>query len=312
MPMCQSGQLMYGGSADMKEAKKTIHKAIEIGINFFDTAEVYGPYHNESFLGEALAGKRKPLVVATKFGFNIEDSGIAGVDGSPENARRAAEASLKRLNMDYIDLFYLHRVDPNVPIEETVGGMAKLIDEGKIRHIGLSETGADTLRRAASEHTIAALQSEYSLWEREVETEILPACREFEIGFVPYSPLGRGFLTGTIKDLEELPQYDLRRRDPRYQDENLARNFAIVSSIKKVADDLSVSCAQVALAWLLSKGRDIVPIPGFKRRETLEDSMKAVSLSLSDEQIRFLEMAAPIGGTSGSRYGEAAMKMVRI
>ncbi len=312
MPMCQSGQLLYGGSADMKEAEKTIHRAIELGATFFDTAEVYGPYQNESFLGKVLSGKRDSLVIATKFGFSIKESGIAGVDGSPGNARRAVEGSLKRLDLDYIDLFYLHRVDPNVPIEETVGGMARLVDEGKIRHIGLSEAGVETIRRAASEHAITALQSEFSLWEREIETEILPTCRELGIGFVPYSPLGRGFLTGTVKSLDELPQADLRRRDPRYEDSNLAKNFAIVSSIQKVADELSVSCAQVALAWLLSKGRDIVPIPGFKRRQTLEDSMKAVSLSLSDEQIHFLELAAPIGGTSGSRYGETGMKMVRI
>ena len=312
MPMVESGSLMYGGAADMKEAERTIHKAIELGVTFFDTAEVYGPYQNESFLGKALYGKRESIVLATKFGFSIEDSGISGVDGSPKNARRAIEGSLKRLNTECIDLFYLHRVDPNIQIEETVGGMADLVREGKVRHLGLSEAGAGTIRRANKEYPITALQSEYSLWEREIETEILPTCRELGIGFVPYSPLGRGFLTGTVRALSQLPDNDFRHRDPRYKGENLDRNLAIVSAIDQIAGELSISCAQVALAWLLSKGADIVPIPGFKRRATLEDSIKSLSVTLSAKQIDSLEAAAPVGGTSGPRYGEAGMKMVRI
>tara|TARA_B100000902_G_scaffold16813_1_gene20182 strand:+ start:2220 stop:3215 length:996 start_codon:yes stop_codon:yes gene_type:complete len=312
MPMVESGQLMYGGAADMREAERTIHKAIELGVTFFDTAEVYGPYQNESFLGKALYGKRESIVLATKFGFSIKDSGISGVDGSPQNARSAIEGSLRRLDTECIDLFYLHRVDPKVPIEETVGGMADLVREGKVRYIGLSEAGGDTIRRANDEHSIAALQSEYSLWEREIETEILPICRELGIGLVPYSPLGRGFLTGTVKTLSQLPDDDFRHRDPRYTGENLDRNLAIVSAIDQVANELSISCAQVALAWLLSKGGDVVPIPGFKRRATLEDSIKSVSVTLSAKQLDYLETAAPVGGTSGPRYGEAGMKMVRI
>ena len=312
MPMVESGQLMYGGAADMKEAERTIHRAIELGVTFFDTAEVYGPYQNESFLGKALYDKRESVVLATKFGFSIEDFGISGVDGSPQNARRAIEGSLERLNTDCIDLFYLHRVDPNIPIEETVGGMANLIREGKVRHLGLSEAGADTIRRANAEYPIAALQSEYSLWEREIETEILPTCRELGIGLIPYSPLGRGFLTGTVKTLSQLPEDDFRHRDPRYMGDNLDRNLTVVSAIDQVANELSISCAQVALAWLLSRGRDVVPIPGFKRRTTLEDSIKSVAVKLTTKQIDYLESAAPVGGTSGPRYGEAGMKMVRI
>ncbi len=312
MPMVQSGPLMYGGAADMKEAKKTIHRAIELGVTFFDTAEVYGPYQNESFLGQTLYNERDSIVLATKFGFSITESRISGVDGSPQNARSAIEGSLERLNTDYIDLFYLHRVDPDIPIEETIGGMADLVREGKVRYLGLSEASADTIRRANAEHSITVLQSEYSLWEREIEKEILPTCRELGISLVPYSPLGRGFLTGTVKTLSQLPDNDLRQRDPRYQGENLDRNMEIVSVMEQIADELSISCAQVALAWLLSRGMDVVPIPGFKRRVTLEDSIKAVNVILSAEQIDRLETVAPVGGTSGLRYGEAGMKMVRI
>jgi aryl-alcohol dehydrogenase-like predicted oxidoreductase len=237
---------------------------------------------------------------------------LAGLDGSPANARRACEGSLKRLGIETIDLFYQHRVDQKVPIEETVGGMAQLVKEGKVRHIGLSEAGADTLRRAASVHPIAALQTEYSLWERDVEEEILPTCRELNIGFVPYSPLGRGFLAGGIRSVADLPADDWRHNDPRYSPENLPRNLAIVDAITAVAQRHGVSNAQIALAWLLAQGADIVPIPGVKRRETMRDSAAAPDVTLSGADIAALDAAAPKGKTAGLRYAERGMKMVKL
>ena len=312
MPMIRNGNINYGADADPDEAIKTIHKAIDLGITFFDTAQIYGPFQNEELVGEAIKGKREGLVIATKFGFRFEGNQITGADGSGANARASVEGSLKRLGIDTIDLFYQHRVDPNVPIEDTVGGMAELVKEGKVRHIGLSEAGPDTVRRAAKIHPITALQSEYSLWERDVETDILGACRENGIGFVAYSPLGRGFLAGTIRSLDELAANDWRRSDPRYQGENLAANLKVVDAIGAVAAKHKASNAQIALAWLLAQGEDIVPIPGFKRRLTMEDSAGAVEVTLGRDDLAVLEAAAPRGGTAGPRYGERAMKMVRL
>lgn len=311
MPMAGIGKGMYG-MADETESIATIHRAIDLGVTFFDTAEVYGPHKNEELLGRAIAGKRDGLVIATKFGFAFDENGFRGVDSSPENVRKVCEGSLKRLGIETIDLFYQHRVDPNVPIEETVGAMAELVQEGKVRYLGLSEAGLDTIRKAAATHPIAALQSEYSLWERDIEAEILPLCRELDIGFVPYSPLGRGFLTGQVMSRDDLPEGDYRLNDPRYSEENFAKNMEIVDVVKTIADAHSVSPAQIALAWLLHQGDDIVPIPGSKRRVTLEDSMAAADVSLSDDDLAKLDEAAPAGQTAGPRYHEPMMKMVRI
>ncbi len=312
MPMIRGGNITYGADADPDEAIKTIHRAIDLGVTFFDTAQIYGPFQNEELVGEAIKGKRDGLVIATKFGFRFDGNRIIGVDGSAANARNAVEGSLKRLGIDTIDLFYQHRVDPSVPIEDTVGGMAELVKEGKVRHIALSEAGPETLRRAAAVHPIAALQSEYSLWERDVEEEILPVCRELGIGFVPYSPLGRGFLTGQFKSLDDFPDNDWRRNDPRYAGDNFAENLKIVDVVRAVADAHKVTPAQIALAWLLAQGDDIVPIPGSKRRLTMEDSVAAADVTLSASDIATLNAAAPVGATAGPRYGEAGMKMVRL
>lgn len=311
MPMAGIGKGMYG-PADEAESIATIHRAIALGVTFFDTAEVYGPHRNEELLGRAIAGKRDTLVIATKFGFAFGENGFRGVDSSPENVRKACEGSLRRLGIETIDLYYQHRVDPNVPIEETVGAMSRLVEEGKVRYLGLSEAGPDTIRKAVVTHPIAALQSEYSLWERDVEAEILPLCRELNMGFVPYSPLGRGFLTGQVTSRDDLPEGDYRLNDPRYSEENFAKNMEIVDVVKSIADRHSVSPAQIALAWLMSQGDDIVPIPGSKRRLTLEDSMAAVDVELSGEDLAALDTAAPVGETAGPRYHEPMMKMVRI
>jgi aryl-alcohol dehydrogenase-like predicted oxidoreductase len=312
MPMIRGGNITYGADADPDEAIKTIHRAIDLGVTFFDTAQIYGPFQNEELVGEAIKGKRDGLVIATKFGFRFDGNRIVGVDGSAANARDAVEGSLKRLGIDTIDLFYQHRVDPSVPIEDTVGGMAELVKEGKVRHIALSEAGPETLRRAAAVHPIAALQSEYSLWERDVEEEILPVCRELGIGFVPYSPLGRGFLTGQFKSLDDFPDNDWRRNDPRYAGDNFAENLKIVDVVRAVADAHKVTPAQIALAWLLAQGDDVVPIPGSKRRVTMEDSVAAADVTLTAADIATLNAAAPVGGTAGPRYGEMGMKMVRL
>ncbi len=308
MPMVAGGNIVYGHATD-DESIATIHRAIDLGITFFDTAEMYGPFSNEELLGEAIKGKRDGLVIATKFALRWNGNTPVGFDGSPENARRACEGSLKRLGIDTIDLFYQHRVDPSVPIEETVGGMAALVKEGKVRHLGLSEAGPETIRRAAAVHPICALQSEYSLWERDVEGDILPVCRELGIGFVPYSPLGRGFLTGQIKSKADLPADDWRHNDPRYSEENFGANLKIVDAIRAVADRRGVSLAQIALAWLLAQGDDIVPIPGFKRRATLEDSAAAVDVELSAQDLADLEAARAV---AGPRYNEAGMARVRL
>ncbi|QJB68575.1 aldo/keto reductase [Parasphingorhabdus halotolerans] len=311
MPMAGIGKGMYG-EANTAECLATLDRAIELGITFFDTAEVYGPYRNEELLGQAIKGRRDRLVIATKFGFDLTNPVKIGVDSSPANVRRACEGSLQRLGIDTIDLFYQHRVDPNVPIEETVGAMANLVTEGKVRYLGLSEAGADTIKRANRTHPIAALQSEYSLWERSIEEEILPLCQDLNIGFVPYSPLGRGFLTGQITSRDDLADDDYRLRDPRYSEENFDQNLKMVDVVKEIASNHGCSAAQVALAWLLAQGDFIVPIPGSKRRATLEDSMAAVDVTLTDDDLDALEKVAPMGGTAGPRYGEAMMSMVRL
>ncbi len=309
MPMVRGGNITYGAEAEEDESIATLLRAIELGITFFDTAQIYGPFQNEELVGRAIRGRRDGLVIATKFGFRFDGSQITGLDGSPENARRACEGSLQRLGIEIIDLYYQHRVDPAVPIEETVGGMAELVREGKVRHIGLSEAGPETIRRAHAVHPISALQSEYSLWERDVEQDILPVCRELGIGFVPYSPLGRGFLTGQIKSRDDLPANDWRRNDPRYSEENFDANLRLVEVVRAVADRHRASPAQVALAWLLAQGGDIVPIPGSKRRLTLEDSAAAADLALTGDDLAELDAARAV---QGPRYGEMGMRMVRL
>jgi aryl-alcohol dehydrogenase-like predicted oxidoreductase len=309
MPMITDGNITYGAQADPDEAIKTIHRAIDLGVTFFDTAEIYGPHQNEELVGRAIKGRRDGLVIATKFGFRYEGKKVVGVDSTPANIRRAVEGSLARLDMECIDLYYQHRVDPAVPIEEVVGTLGDLIKEGKIKHIGLSEAGPETLRRAAKAETISALQSEYSIWERDVEDEILSVCREHSIGFVPYSPLGRGFLTGAFKSLDDLPQDDWRRNDPRYQGENFAANMHIAEAVQSVASRHGVSPAQIALAWLLVQGDDIVPIPGSKRRVTMEDSVAAADVVLSADDLAELTAVKP---PQGARYSPAGLSMVRL
>lgn len=306
------GTAMYG-EVDIDEAVRTIHRALEIGVDFLDTAEVYGPFANEEFLGRALKGKRHKAFIATKFGFRIVDGRSKGTDSRPENIRAVCEASLKRLQTDVIDLFYQHRVDPDVPIEEVVGTLADLQSQGKIRFIGLSEAGVGTLERAAATHRIDALQSEYSLWEREVENDILPVCRKHGIAFVPYSPLGRGFLTGDVKRAEEYPVGDYRRNDPRYQGANFDANMERVATVKRNADAHGARPAQVALAWLLAQGPDIIPIPGTKKVNRLEENAAAVDLALSAADVATLNAAAPVGATAGERYDTPAkLAMLRI
>ena len=313
MGMLQGGNFKYGADADLEEAVRTIHRAIDLGVTFFDTAEIYGPRANEELVGKAIKGKRDGLVIATKFGFRYNEAGqISGIDSSEANIRRAVEGSLQRLGIDCIDLYYQHRVDPQVPIEDVVGVLADLQAQGKIKHIGLSEAAASTVRRAAAVAPIAALQSEYSIWEREVEEEILPTCRELGIGFVPYSPLGRGFLTGTVTRAEDLPEGDYRRNDPRYQEDNYDANMRIVGVVKAVAERRGASPAQVALAWLLAQGPDVVPIPGAKRRVTLEDSMAAAEVVLTADDVAEISAVAPVGATSGPRYRPAGMATVRL
>jgi len=298
------------GVADDAESIATIHRALELGLDFFDTAEVYGPFINEELLGRALKGRRGQAVIATKFGFRIEDGKVAGTDSRPEHIRDVAEASLRRLQTDYIDLLYQHRVDPNVPIEDVAGAVADLVRAGKVRYFGLSEAGEKTIRRAHAIHPVTALQSEYSLWERNLEPRIIPVLRELRIGLVPFSPLGRGFLTGTTKRAEDYPEGDYRRGDPRFQGENYDANVRAASLVQQIAEHNSAKPAQVALAWLLQKGDDFVPIPGTKRRVYLEENIAAVSLKLTADEIAQLEQALSPEVISGPRYNERMMSMV--
>jgi aryl-alcohol dehydrogenase-like predicted oxidoreductase len=295
---CMGMSAFYTGSGkDDAGSIATIHRAMDLGVTFFDTAEMYGPYTNEELLGRAFAGRRDQVVIATKFGTLLHRTdGSRGFDGSPANMRLAIEGSLKRLNTDYIDLYYQHRMDPGTPIEETVGALGELITEGKIRHIGLSEAAPETIRRAHAVHPITALQTEYSLWSRDPEGEILPLVRELGIGFVPYSPLGRGFLTGTIRSVDQLDEADFRRANPRFDGENLAANIRIVEQVDAVAREVDATPGQVALAWLLAQGDDLAPIPGTKRISYLEENVAADALELSAAQLDALDsVAAPVG-----------------
>ncbi|MBA3659600.1 MAG: aldo/keto reductase [Gemmatimonadales bacterium] len=309
---CMGMSQSYGtpGERDERESLATIDRALELGVTFFDTAEVYGPFANEELLGRALQGKRDRAIIATKFGWKIGQGERMGLDSRPEHVREAAEGSLRRLGTDHIDLLYQHRVDPAVPIEDTVGAMAKLVDQGKVRFLGLSEAGAATLRRAHVVHPIAALQSEYSLWERNLESDVIPVLRELGIGLVPFSPLGRGFLTGTAKRAEEYPEGDFRRGDPRFQGEHFDANLRAAAVVQELAKQRGATPGQVALAWLLHQGDDVVPIPGTKRRKYLEENVVAADLELSPAEMERLDSALPPGAASGPRYGDEMMAFV--
>ena len=306
------GMSEFYGPRDEAESVATIHRALDRGLNFLDTADVYGPFTNEELVGRAIRGRRQEVFLATKFGIlRSADPHYRGVCGRPDYVRSACEASLRRLGVDVIDLYYQHRVDPEVPIEETVGAMADLVKEGKVRFLGLSEAGPQTIRRAHAVHPITALQSEYSLWTRDHEDGALPVCRELGIGFVAYSPLGRGFLAGTITAPDDLAADDFRRTNPRFQEENFRKNLALAGLIRQMAAGKGCTAAQLALAWVLSRGEDIVPIPGTKRRKWLEENIAALDVTLTEEDRLRLEAIAPRGVAAGARYGEAMMSLLR-
>lgn len=302
---CMGMAAFYGQPSDETQATAVIHRALDLGVTFLDTAEMYGPHTNEIQIGKALADRRDKAFVATKFGigFNAERTGLT-IDGSPANVRRAIEGSLKRLGMDHVDLYYLHRVDANTPIEETVGAMGELVKEGKVRFLGLSEASPATLRRGHAEHPITALQTEYSLWSREPEDELFATCDELGIGFVPYSPLGRGFLSGEIQSIEDLAEGDFRRSNPRFMGENFQKNIDLVHAVAAIAADKGVTAAQLALAWVLAQGETLVPIPGTRRIRTLEENAAAADLVLTADDLARIEAVFPKGAASGHRYAE--------
>jgi aryl-alcohol dehydrogenase-like predicted oxidoreductase len=306
------GMSEFYGEADEAESVATIHRAIELGCTFLDTADMYGPFKNEELVGRAIRGRRDQVTVATKFGIvrSAEDPNVRGISGRPEYVRQAAEGSLRRLGVDVIDLYYQHRVDPTVPIEETVGAMGRLVEEGKVRYLGLSEAGAETIRRAHREHPVSALQSEYSLWSRDIEDEVIPAIRELGIGLVAYSPLGRGFLTGRFRTPDDFEPDDFRRSSPRFQGENFARNLELVRHVEELARRKGCTASQLALAWALARGGDIVPIPGTKRRTYLEENLAAAEVELAADDLELIEEIAPQGVAAGTRYPEAAMKTI--
>jgi aryl-alcohol dehydrogenase-like predicted oxidoreductase len=308
------GMSAFYGSADQEEGIATIRRALDLGVTFLDTAQMYGPLTNESLVGEAIRGHRDEYVLATKFNYRMDDavpgdiSTVGPQDGSAEHVRSSVHGSLKRLGTDHIDLYYQHRVDPNVPIEETVGALGELVAEGKVRHIGLSEASAQTIRRAHAVHPVTAVQSEYSLWSRDVEAEVLPACRELGIGFVPYSPLGRGFLAGRFTSPDDLDVNDWRRQNPRFQDANLEANLRLAAKVKEIAAEKDVTPAQLAIAWVLAQGEDLVPIPGTKRRTYLEQNAAAVDIALTKDDLARIEAELP--EVAGERYDEAGMRSV--
>jgi aryl-alcohol dehydrogenase-like predicted oxidoreductase len=304
---CMGMSWAYGGGGEEAENIKVIHRALELGVDFFDTAEVYGPFTNEQLLGKALKGRREKAVIATKFGFKIENNAMNGLNSRPENVKKVADESLKRLGIDVIDLFYQHRVDKTVPIENTVGAMADLVKAGKVRYLGLSEAGVDTITRAHKVHPISALQSEFSMWERNLEPEIIPLLRKLGIGLVPYAPLGRGFLTGEVNRGDQYRKDDFRYTDPRYQGENFERNMNIVDHVRAIAANHNAKPGQVAIAWVLAQGQDIVPIPGTKRIKYLEENVAAANVKLSADEVKALSDLAVPGKVAGPRYTERGM-----